>query len=326
MSSSPSSPCSGRGRGGGGRRLGRRRGAFRGRALGGGLLRGRRLGRRRLGRRDGRRLLHRRLDGAVGRGELAISRCTRAEHDGQGDHRREDERDPTTSTVPRHGRRVPMLAPGVEDPTRSVSDGDRPGSASSGPVRVADRPQAQALGRRQRRGPRPGRGRRGCRAARRRACGARPTSTSVPTTLRIIWWQKALASISKRSTPSPRSVQPARRTCADQRRLAAVAVLAAGGRTPRSRARRPAGRSPGAAGRGRAARRRATPCAARNGSGTGPVHDRVAVGAARRPSAGRRSRRGAGATSRTTIGGPAQAVERALQRQRVEPVGRRRRS
>ena len=41
---------------------------------------------------------------------------------------------------------------------------------------------------------------------------ALPTSTRVPTTLRIIWWQKALASISKRRMPSPTSDQAARRT------------------------------------------------------------------------------------------------------------------
>ncbi len=36
-----------------------------------------------------------------------------------------------------------------------------------------------------------------------------PALTTVPTMLRTIWWQKARAVISKRSTPSPRSVQPA---------------------------------------------------------------------------------------------------------------------
>ena len=62
-----------------------------------------------------------------------------------------------------------------------------------------------------------------------RTCAC-PAATTVPTIERTIWWQKAVASISKRSTPSPRSVHPARRTrrTSDDRLLARLRPSGAG--------------------------------------------------------------------------------------------------
>ena len=88
-------------------------------------------------------------------------------------------------------------------------------------VGVADLPQAQAVGRRQRRPRRAVAGSQDRRASRPARLRPWPTSTSVPTIARTIWWQNALASISNRSSRRrPRSSQRRgdTRRCATRRR------------------------------------------------------------------------------------------------------------
>ncbi len=136
-------------------------------------------------------------------------------------------------------------------------------------VSVADLPQDQPVGR----GDRPGRSAvlrpRGWPASRPRDRCRSPTSTSVPTIERTIWWQNAVARISNRSSirssGSLQRVSSTRRT--QRRRRLARGPAWAGGRTRRSRAHRPARRRRAASHRGPTAGRRARRC--RRGTGWG---------------------------------------------------------
>ena len=179
---------------------------------------------------------------------------------------------------------------------------------------------ARAAGRGRR--PRRGRGPGGSRPSRRPACWPRPTSTSVPTIERTICWQNALASISKRSTPSPRSIQRGVDDAAHHR--ASSHARRARGRTTRSRARRRTGRTPAAAPRRSSGSGTATRARRGTGRATGRLSDRVAVAAATAPSGGRRSPAAPSSASRTTISGPSIAFSDRCSRLEVE-VGRRRR-
>jgi hypothetical protein len=101
-----------------------------------------------------------------------------------------------------------------------------------------------------------------------------PASTRVPTMLRTIWWQKALASISNRSRPSPSGSQRAEITrrvseagAAPSTRSRGLTFLAR--QNDEKSCSRAADRRPGAAGSGRAAARRARSCG--RGTGRAPI-------------------------------------------------------
>ena len=131
------------------------------------------------------------------------------------------------------GRALPTAGSGEtrkERPTNSGGGGQRPRRRRVG---VAAPPTAKGreAGRAHRRTL--GRGPAGSRRRGRRACGPAPTSTSVPTIARTICWQKAFATISKRSRPSSRSSQSAETTVRTRLRPSTAC-----GRTTRSRARR----------------------------------------------------------------------------------------
>ena len=187
---------------------------------------------------------------------------------------------------------------------------------------VADLPQAEAPRRRHLTGrlavPGPDHGGHLARAA-----PPRPTSTSGPTRLRTIWWQKALASISNRRTPSP-SVDPAgvdHPPHQGRGRLVRAHLGAATERREVVRAdERVAAQAHALAGRAAVSTCQVVP--ARNGFGHRPVEHGVAVATRPRPRSGRRSRRRPPSASTDHDRATAQLGHRPAQVDQVEPVGR----
>ena len=138
---------------------------------------------------------------------------------------------------------------------------------AAAPRRVAGRdnrpPTTTARGEEPARPPPPEPGRAGSQRHRPPCFFPCPTSTSVPTIARTICWQNEVASISKRSSPSPRSSHPAEWTVRTRLRSGTLRQNEAKSCSPMngSQAKRIPARSSGAA--------MCQVVAARNGSATG---------------------------------------------------------
>ena len=234
----------------------------------------------------------------------------------------EDERGPTTSVLRGHGGRVPIARPRRRSVDTVRADrGPSQASRTIGRSAVVDRPQAQALRRRQRGGPGPVAARRGCPAARRRACG--------PGRRRRACRRRCGSSGGRRRWPRSRSAarrRPGRSSppgapggpattslpsrCLGRRQNAEKSCSPTSGSQPRRSRSRSSGSSTC----------HAVPAEERVGHR--PVHAPCSGRCGRWPSGGRRSRRAPAPPPGPRSAGPHRRLTDALQRHRVEPLGR----